>query len=511
MKVETLQCYCIAAMQRLYRSGDFAITLPQAHFHRPFPPFCTKIPGMTFGALVFADISGYTRFSRLHLTSLLHAEAIISELLEAIIQAAAFPLQVGQLEGDAVLMYAAVPTGREADAARDIAQQIHQLFLAFAAREHALITCDAGCVCSACNEIELLKLKALLHFGEFTLQTLQGIAEITGPGVSVLRALAKAPVAVREYVLLTEPFHLLSGAWHNRPPDEQIALPVGETTLHAQVYYPQVPTPSGPPRPGEALAFSGLLNRHSFARMLGQKPRATFHHLRAGPMNLVLYLLEGIVSGLNVLRKFLQNSLRPKPAPPTSVAASMVVRPTVLMLLQITQTPTAVAQPPFSVQLLQAGLAVVQPPLTLNKLEGDAALLYASIETDSQTIARDVLRQAQAIYQTYCARQQAWANLLTPTLNLHFKIILHYGDVAFKQIQHFNEIAGPEVILLHRLLKNTVADPAYILMTDAFYHLIGGPTTLAAEARTEVAESIGPVAVQVAALSLMKFDIQNRQ
>ena len=44
--------------------------------------------------LVLADISGYTRFTRMHFTSLLHAEEIITELLEAVIQAAAFPLKV---------------------------------------------------------------------------------------------------------------------------------------------------------------------------------------------------------------------------------------------------------------------------------------------------------------------------------------------------------------------------------------------------------------------------------
>src|SRR5689334_6293166 len=69
------------------------------------------------GALVLADISGYTRFTRMHLTSLLHAEEIISELLEAVIQAAEFPLQVSQLEGDAVLLFAEVGPGREAEAA----------------------------------------------------------------------------------------------------------------------------------------------------------------------------------------------------------------------------------------------------------------------------------------------------------------------------------------------------------------------------------------------------------
>ena len=74
------------------------------------------------GILVLADISGYTHFSRLHFTSLLHAEEIITELMESILQSAEFPLQVGQLEGDAVLLFVESPVGREVDAARDAAR-----------------------------------------------------------------------------------------------------------------------------------------------------------------------------------------------------------------------------------------------------------------------------------------------------------------------------------------------------------------------------------------------------
>ena len=56
--------------------------------------------------LVLADISGYTRFMRVHTMSLLHAEAIITDLLEAVIDQAEHPLTLSKLEGDAVFLYA---------------------------------------------------------------------------------------------------------------------------------------------------------------------------------------------------------------------------------------------------------------------------------------------------------------------------------------------------------------------------------------------------------------------
>ena len=56
--------------------------------------------------VVLADISGYPKFVTLHTMSLLHAEKIITELLEAVIDATSEPLQVNKLEGDAILFYA---------------------------------------------------------------------------------------------------------------------------------------------------------------------------------------------------------------------------------------------------------------------------------------------------------------------------------------------------------------------------------------------------------------------
>jgi hypothetical protein len=46
------------------------------------------------------------------------------------------------------------------------------------------------------------------------------------------------------------------------------------------------------------------LNQHAFARMLSGKPRAEFNNLADdGSNNVVLYLGEGIFSGLNILKR----------------------------------------------------------------------------------------------------------------------------------------------------------------------------------------------------------------
>src|SRR5688572_29491044 len=116
--------------------------------------------------LVITDISGYTRFMTFHSTSLLHAEEIITELIEAVLDKADYPLTIAKLEGDAVFFYAEAPAGQEAAAAQDISRQIGKMFTAFYAKERALIDCRHGCVCEACQNIGELKLKAILHTGE---------------------------------------------------------------------------------------------------------------------------------------------------------------------------------------------------------------------------------------------------------------------------------------------------------------------------------------------------------
>lgn len=80
---------------------------------------------------------------------------------------------------------------------------------------------------------------------------------------------------------------------------------------------------------------------------------------------------------------------------------------------------------------------------------------------------------------------------------LKLKAFLHVGQAAFKKIRQFEELAGEDVILVHRLLKNSIPVKEYLLVTEPFYALSGGLPDRASEMRTETAEGIGDVAVRV--------------
>ena len=161
-------------------------------------------------ALVIADIGGYTRFIRLHKTALLHAQEIISQLLEAIIDRASLPLTLNKLEGDAALLFAEIGDA-DAIAARDVARQVTAFFSAFNAKARELSGSRANCPCDACQHILDLRLKAVLHHGVVAIRKVRQFEELTGEDVILLHRLLKNHVSKPEYILMSASFHRLAG------------------------------------------------------------------------------------------------------------------------------------------------------------------------------------------------------------------------------------------------------------------------------------------------------------
>jgi hypothetical protein len=158
---------------------------------------------LTHAWLVIVDISGYTAFINERQTSLLHAEQIITELMEAVIDRAAHPLQVNKLEGDAALLFGEVEAGDEAGG-RDVLAQLKEFFPAFHGCLGRQKAARAHCVCDACTGIERLQLKAFVHVGELAIKPVRQFTELAGENVILVHRLMKNHVPRREYVLLTE-------------------------------------------------------------------------------------------------------------------------------------------------------------------------------------------------------------------------------------------------------------------------------------------------------------------
>ncbi len=112
--------------------------------------------------------------------------------------------------------------------------------------------------------------------------------------------------------------------------------------------------------------------------------------------------------------------------------------------------------------LTQTMVDHLTPTLRLSKIEGDAAFAYA-LETEIE--ASMLLDTVEETYFAFRSRvrdiDQATscdcnACQLIPELNLKF--VVHHGQFARQQVAGGEELTGPDVILVHRLLKNTVRD-----------------------------------------------------
>ena len=158
---------------------------------------------LAHSVLVIVDISGYTAFIQQRETSLLHAEQIITELMEAVLDRATHPLQVNKLEGDAALMFGELQPG-DVPAARDMLAQVKAFFPAFHACIARQKAARAACTCEACGGVERLQLKAFVHAGEIAVKPVRQFQELAGENVILVHRLLKNHVPRREYVLMTE-------------------------------------------------------------------------------------------------------------------------------------------------------------------------------------------------------------------------------------------------------------------------------------------------------------------
>ena len=230
-------------------------------------------------SLVLADISGYTHFIREHRGSLLHAEQIITDLLESVIDCAAYPLTLNKLEGDAVLLYTQVK-GDDVEVARDVAAQVTRFFGAFRDKQHALLKAgDGGCDCAACVNIHNLRLKAVLHQGEAVIKRIRQFEELAGENVILIHRLLKNNLESDEYILMTEHFHTLSGDIEGLAPEAHVESYDDMGEIKTFVYYPKyvdspvlLPETKRMSKPkglmeGMRLSLRGILRRLSGQRV----------------------------------------------------------------------------------------------------------------------------------------------------------------------------------------------------------------------------------------------------
>jgi hypothetical protein len=157
--------------------------------------------------------------------------------------------------------------------------------------------------------------------------------------------------------------------------------------------------------------------------------------------------------------------------------------------------------PTIAGDLLETVVGRLEPPFRLAKLEGDAVFVFAEDGRAEPALLLDAIEAA------YIAFRRRLRSIDTATMcdcnacglapRLDLKLFVHHGSYVDSRIAGRDELAGADVILVHRLLKGTTAAGkarGFALFTAAALDALGfEPATLGLEPTVETLDDLGPV------------------
>lgn len=147
-------------------------------------------------------------------------------------------------------------------------------------------------------------------------------------------------------------------------------------------------------------------------------------------------------------------------------------------------------------------VTTLRPTFRLAKLEGDAAFMVAPERELDGSLLLDTIercyfgfrrRRRDVRQATTCA-----CDACTRIPDLNLKFVAHVGPVVRQVMAGLDELIGRDVIVVHRLLKNSVREvtdaSAYALLTDACTSAMGlRPAALGMTAHTETYDVVGQI------------------
>ena len=137
----------------------------------------------------------------------------------------------------------------------------------------------------------------------------------------------------------------------------------------------------------------------------------------------------------------------------------------------------------------------------LVEVEGDAAFLSRDVEgLDGAATLSAVTRAVVDMHRAFHAERRFVELNMCPcgscrkTSALTLKFVAHVGDVATQTIRRRKKLVGVDVLHVHRLLKNPVDVPEYLLVSGDLHRGAGAAATdLAMRELAQDLEGIGPV------------------
>ena len=133
-------------------------------------------------------------------------------------------------------------------------------------------------------------------------------------------------------------------------------------------------------------------------------------------------------------------------------------------------------------------------------VEGDAAFFSRPADAlDGDAMVNAITETAVSMHRVFHMERQHVVTNLCPcdgcaqADNLKLKFVAHIGEVATQTIRQRRTLVGIDVIFVHRLLKNRVPIPEYVLLSEALYRTGDGTLPERVQEVSQDVEGIGPV------------------
>lgn len=164
-------------------------------------------------------------------------------------------------------------------------------------------------------------------------------------------------------------------------------------------------------------------------------------------------------------------------------------------------------------ELLQVIADSIQHCFTLAEIEGDALLTYAKglvPQEEIEAICREVFLNFHYFLKVIERDSVCRCGACQGSSDLSLKFVVHYGYFDEIKIAQFTKLSGPDMIIAHRLLKNSVPGNEYILLTDDYLRAgEGGSSQFDWVRSNDLYSIIGNVNYQYAGLSHLLDEVES--
>lgn len=154
-------------------------------------------------------------------------------------------------------------------------------------------------------------------------------------------------------------------------------------------------------------------------------------------------------------------------------------------------------------ELVKAIIKQIELPLEVAKLEGDAVFLFCRKQGGARPWAETKQIVGDKLFTFFCMFSErvgelsrsttCTCNACTHIEKLRLKVVVHSGEALFHRVINFVELAGVDVIIVHRLLKNSVEADQYLLLTESARHDLEFTEPIQLRRSAETYDDIGQI------------------